>query len=57
MEEIWVVSTWDNDMVDQDRKTDVRIFVRVWIVVIYWSLSWNWEIAQIRRKYEIVRNK
>ena len=57
MEEIWVVSTWSNDMVDQDRKTDVRIFVRVWIVVIYWSLSWNWEIAQIRRKYEIVRNK
>ena len=57
MEEIWVVSTWNNDMVDQDRKTDVRIFVRVWIVVIYWSLSWNWEIAQTRRKYEIFRNK
>ena len=38
-------------MVNKDGKTDVQIFVRVWIVVVYGSLSRNWEIVQTISKY------
>ena len=53
-DQMWVVSTWYRDAVDQNGKTDVQICVRVWIVVVYWSFSWNWEMVQTIRKYGTV---
>ena len=57
-DQIRVVSTWEKDAVDEDGKTDVRIFVRVCIVVVYGSLNRNWETVQIIKSTEqCVKNR